>query len=360
MCQFLAEKRSAMKNNLLSEKLIYSGTSQTPTKLSLYSYDASGIKEASGASFKDIACVLSDARINWLQVNGLKNTETIREVCDRFKINFLVLQDILNPNHPTKIEEHDNYTVIILKVFGFDEQNREGELRQQQLCIIHGSNYVLTFLEDEIPFFDNVLSAIHHDVLHIRNRQSDYLLSVILNQVMGNYLHIVTTIDDTLEDLEEELLDFSDRPKKDVGVHIQSVRRQYLQIKKAVLPLKEQYAKLFRLENSMIHRNNRAFFNDVNDHLQYVLQTIEICREVLSALVDLYISNNDLKRNDIMKRLTIVSTVFIPLTFLVGIWGMNFDVMPELRLKHGYLIAWIVMAGIALSIFVYFKKKKWY
>ena len=131
-------------------------------------------------------------------------------------------------------------------------------------------------------------------------------------------------------------------------------------MKKAILPLKEQYIKLLRAENLLIHKVNRAFFNDVNDHLQFVLQTIEICRETLSSLVDLYISNNDLRMNDIMKRLTIVSTIFIPLTFLVGVWGMNYKWMPELEWQYGYLFAWIVMAIIGIIVYLYFRKKKWY
>ena len=131
-------------------------------------------------------------------------------------------------------------------------------------------------------------------------------------------------------------------------------------MKKSVLPLKEQYVKLLRGENLLMHKVNRAFFNDVNDHLQFVLQTIEICRETLSSLVDLYISNNDLRMNDIMKRLTVVSTIFIPLTFLVGVWGMNFKLMPELDWQYGYFFAWSLMVVIGIIVYAYFRMKKWY
>ncbi|MDL2247996.1 magnesium/cobalt transporter CorA [Bacteroides sp. OttesenSCG-928-J23] len=348
-----------MRNNLLSEKLVYTGDSQSATRLFLCSYSATEVDETEGKKLKEISPRLHDDRINWLQVYGLKDTETIREVCEHFEINFLVLQDILNADHPTKIEEHDDYTVIIVKLFHFNEADKEDEMMQQQLCIIQGSNYILTFLESDSTFFENISTAIRNDILKIRTRQTDYLLSVILNNVMGNYNQIVSDIDDSLEDLEEELLNIKGKVR-DLGVHIQSLRRQYLQIKKAVFPLKEQYVKLLRSENKLIHKVNRAFFNDVNDHLQFVLQTIEICRETLSSLVDLYISNNDLRMNDIMKRLTIVSTIFIPLTFLVGVWGMNFEFMPELSWKHGYLVAWVLMIAIGILVFLFFKKKKWY
>lgn len=352
-----------MKNNLLSEKLVYNGESQTPTHLHLCIYNDAEMQEVTGTKFQPIANALDNERINWLQVHGLRNTELIREICTHFEIDFLVLQDILNAEHPTKIEEHDKYTVLILKLFRFvptpeDKTDTLSELEQQQICIIQGSNYILTFLENETDFFDDVTSALRSDVMKIRGRQTDYLLSVLLNSVMGNYITTVSDIDDSLEDLEEELLTITNG--KDIGIQIQSLRRQYMLMKKAILPLKEQYTKLLRGENSLMHKVNRAYFNDVNDHLQFVLQTLEICRELLSSLVDLYISNNDLRMNDIMKRLTVVSTIFIPLTFLVGVWGMNFKLMPELDWRYGYLAAWGLMAIIGIIIYQYFRKKKWY
>ena len=167
----------------------------------------------------------------------------------------------------------------------------------------------------------------------------------------------ISSIDDALEDLEEELLTITD--ENDIGIQIQSLRRQYMLMKKSILPLKEQYVKLLRAENLLIHKVNRAFFNDVNDHLLNVAQNIDICRETLSSLMDLYISNNDLRMNDIMKRLTVVSTIFIPLTFLVGVWGMNFRNMPELEWEHGYILAWGVMIVIGFVTYLFFRTKKW-
>lgn len=350
-----------MKNNLLSEKLVYTGDSNTPTHLHLCTYSATEMQEVSGDTFPSVKDTLKNDQINWLQVHGLKDTETIRQICSHFEVDFLVLQDILNASHPTKIEEHEKHIVLILKWFYPNEQKEENELDellQQQVCLVLGSNYVLTFFENETDFFDDVSAAIRNDVLKIRNRPTDYLLSVLLNSIMGNYISTISSIDDALEDLEEELLTITN--ENDIGIQIQSLRRQYMLMKKSILPLKEQYVKLLRAENLLIHKANRAFFNDVNDHLQFVLQTIEICRETLSSLVDLYISNNDLRMNDIMKRLTVVSTIFIPLTFLVGVWGMNFKMMPELDWRYGYIFAWIVMFLITIVVYLFFRKKKWY
>lgn len=344
-----------MNNNLLSEQLTYNGNSKTPTHLHLCTYSAEDVEETYGDDFAAINAKIKPDAINWLQIHGLQNTETVRQVCEHFEIDFLVLQDILNVEHPTKIEEHEQYTVLILKVFRY---NSEGDLEQQQICILQGTNYVLTFVENETEFFDNVTKAIRGNVLKIRTRQSDYLLSVLLNNVMGNYTATISEVDDALEDMEEELLTITNNT--DIGIQIQERRRQYLMMKKAIFPLKEQYVKLLRAENLLVHKVNRAYFNDVNDHLQFVLQTIDICRETLSALVDLYISNNDLRMNDIMKRLTVVSTIFIPLTFFAGVWGMNFKFMPELGWEYGYFGAWVLMLVVAVIVYIFFKKKKWY
>ena len=157
------------------------------------------MQENSGDSFQSVKDTLDNARINWLQVHGLKDTEAIREICSHFEIDFLVLQDILNANHPTKIEEHDKYIVLILKLFYpnvHKEEDELDELLQQQVCIILGSNYVLTFLEKETDFFDDVNAALRNDVLKIRSRQTDYLLSVLLNSVMANYISTISSIDD--------------------------------------------------------------------------------------------------------------------------------------------------------------------
>ena len=164
------------------------------------------MQESSGTNFHEVSNSLNNERINWLQVHGLKDTETIREICEHFEIDFLVLQDILNADHPTKIEEHDKYIVLILKLFHPAKKENENdldELEQQQVCIILGANYVLTFLERETNFFDDVSIALRNDVLKIRSRQSDYLLSVLLNSVIGNYTSMVSDIDDALKTLKK-------------------------------------------------------------------------------------------------------------------------------------------------------------
>lgn len=340
---------TTMKNNLLSEKLVYTGDTRTPTHLHLLRYTPDDVHESSADFLPQLEPQLSEKGMIWLQVHGLQQTETVREVCARFGIDFLVMQDILNADHPTKVEEHEHYMLVVAKYFRAEEE--------MQVCMIQGADFVLSFIESESPLFDDIPPAIRSNVLRFRSRPSDYLLSVLLNSLTANYATLITRLDGELDDLETCLL--STTECRETGGRIQELRRRYLQLKQAALPLRDQYAKLLHSDSELLHRNVRPFFDDVNDHLQYVVQQIDLCRETLSSLVDLYISNNDLRMNAIMKRLTVVSTIFIPLTFLAGVWGMNFRAMPELDWEYGYVVAWAVMLLIGAGVYLFFRKKEW-
>lgn len=345
------------KNNLLSEQLKYTGSSEVKTHLHLHTYDEKGVDKIDCTKFSDLKKHLRADKMNWLQVHGLENTETIKHICDHFHIGFLTKQDILNANHLTKIEEHDKYNIIIMKLL--HRTHNESDYEPQHVCLIQGSNYVLIFSESDTDFFNDVSTAIENNILRIRTRTSDFLFSVLLNNVMASFMSIISHIEDTLEEMSDTLLSEKNRDK--IGIEeIQFYRRQYFLIKKTIQPLKEQYNKLLRTENGLIHTVNTPYFNDVYDHLQFVIQTMEACRESFTSLIELYISNNDLRMNNIMKQLTVVSTIFIPLTFMAGIWGMNFKIMPELEWEHGYLYAWSMMTLLGIIVYIYFKRKKWY
>ena len=191
------------KNNQLSEQLSYTGLSQTPTHLHLCTYTPETVCFREGKSMEEISPFLQKDGINWVQVHGLQNTETVQQVCRHFNIDFLTTQDILNAEHLTKIEEHDTYNVIILKQLSPAEENA---YTPQQFCIVQGENFVITFLERETDSLNEIVSALNNNVLRIRSRQSDFLLSVILNSVMTSFMSIISKMEDDLEDMEERLL----------------------------------------------------------------------------------------------------------------------------------------------------------
>lgn len=344
-----------MKNNLLSEKLIYTGNNSTSTHFHLCSYNKDSINHKEGNSWGEIKDEFKKDRINFIQVHGLKNIDAISEICNEFCISFLIQQDIINVNHPPKIEQYDNYIFIVSKIA---KEDGDGNLTFIHACIIHGENFLMTITENDNNYFGDVISAIDKNIFKITQRTSDYLLSVILNSIITGYVSIVNNMNDGLDDLEERLLSL-DGNSVNIG-EIQTYRRKYQYLKKTIMPFKEHFGKLYFGESTLLHKVNKIFFNDVNDHIQLVVQMIETSHDTISSLIDLYISNNDLKMNNIMKRLTIVSTIFIPLTFLAGIWGMNFNNMPELNWKYGYLMAWGLMIVIGIIIYIFFKRKRWY
>lgn len=348
---------STTLNNQLSEELRYNGDSSTPTHLHLCSYDANGLQTQTFTSAESLKAHLHATAINWVQVHGLKDTQTVQQVCQLFGIDFLTTQDILNADHPTKVEIHETYNLFILKELVHPVGVRDYEARQ--FAVVQGERFLLTFQEEETEFLNDILTALQKNTLKIRTRRSDFLLSVVLNSVMTAFMAIISSLEDDLEEMEERVLS-SNLDNAPAIEEIQQYRRHFRLIKKCILPLKEQIGKLFHGDNELLHDSNRPFFNDVNDHLQFVIQTLDGCRDMLSALVELYLSNNDQRMNGIMKQLTVVSTIFIPLTFLAGIWGMNFQQMPELQWRYGYPVAWGLMLSTAVAVYFYFKRKKWY
>lgn len=343
------------KNNLLTEQLKYMGENRTPTKVNLYSYNKESVAYNNDIDISNIKNSMNEDNMNWIRVIGLRDTSIIKDICQLFGIDFLTRQDILNPNHLPKIEEHDDYNVIILKILGKDKDN---DYEPTHLCVIQGKEFIITFSEKELDIFNDILSAIDKNTLKIRQRQSDYLLSVILNGVISNYMSILSKMEDELEDMEEALIEPNNSNAPGIE-HIQQYRKNYRIIKKCIFPMKEHINKLFHADNELLNESQRPFFNDVNDHLMFVFLTMESCRDLITAIVDLYISRNDQRLNDIMKQLTIVSTIFIPLTFMAGIWGMNFQWMPELSWEYGYIMAWGLMLFMGIALYFFFKHKKW-
>ena len=238
-----------MKNNLLSEKLVFNGDSVAPTRLRLCSYDANEMSLWEGCSADELETQLVQKRINWLQVCGFSDTETIRRICTFFGIDFLVMQDILNTEHLSKVEEHDTYNLIIAKQITADDVLHIG--------IVQGETFVLTFQERSNGFFDDVIQAIRSNALKFRSRQSDYLLTVLMNSIAANYMSVARNIGDDLDDLESELL--SSTVDRDIGIQIQTLRRRYMVLKRTAIPLREQYQRMIRGDSPLIHKANRVF-----------------------------------------------------------------------------------------------------
>lgn len=343
-------------NRLFLDKLAYTGGYNTPTTISCHTYNAkdyhaSQIKTATSPSLPNEEHQL------WIQVRGLSTLDTLVALGKRFDIDQDDLQDILNAYHITKTSITDKNILLITKDFYYDEKST---LNAEHICLLLYKNYVISFQETDRPIFDGVSKALEANTNKIREKSIDYLFAILLDSIINSYVEIIGDIEQNLENLEESLVD-PNQTSNNVSVEILNSRKNIQRMRRSIIPLKEQIPRLIHPDDTnLIRKENTGYLIDINDHLQLVVQLLEACREEANAVFDLNITNNDLRMNDIMKRLTVVATIFIPLTFIVGLWGMNFHFMPELKWKYGYLFAWITLLVVGLGTWWYLVKRKWF
>lgn len=355
--EYIHRKRR-ISNRHLSDKYYYAGEHEMVTGIRLTQYDERSlhmreVHVAGGLSFNKL---VDTDRMNWFEICGLSDADVITQIVKDFGLHNLDAKDILTPQHVVKVKEHKGRILIVLNACSYDENNA---LRSEHIGILVTDNTVITFTESNTSMFEVAYQALKSDTLNIREKGSGLLLAFLLNAIVANWVDAASKVEEILEDIEETLLD----PTNDqaaIGPLIMQHRHEYMLIRKNSQPLKDQFMKLLRSEMGLIPAELLPIYNDLQDQLQFVIQTTESCREITSSLVDLYISNNDLRMNAIMKRLTIVSTLFIPLTFLAGVWGMNFKIMPELDWEYGYFVAWGVMLLTGVLTWLYLRRKDWY
>lgn len=355
----LKRKNNQFTNRRLSDRYYYVGEHETETvaRLTQYNGQQSRAKDVRlGGDAPPFSKLTDPSMINWFEVSGLTNAEAITRIVKDFGLHNLDAKDILTPQHVVKVEEYNGRVLIILNSCYYDTNDT---MHTEHISVLAAGNTVITFTESNNPVFDAVHKAIDSNVLNIRGRGAGLLLAFLLNTVIANLSDSASKADGLLEEIEETLLAFRD-DQQNMGQLIQQRRREYLTLRKNSQPLKDQFAKLPRLPGGLITPDIQPIYDDLQDQVQYIIQTTDICQEVISSLVDLYISNNNLRMNAIMKRLTIVSTLFIPLTFLAGVWGMNFKGMPELGWEYGYVAAWGVMLAVGGCTWFYMRRKDWY
>lgn len=343
-------------NRLFLDKLAYVGSYNTPTVISSWAYNAEDY-HVSRLRAANLPALPDDSHQLWVQVCGLSTLETIVALGKHFDIDQGDLQDILATNYVTKISVTDKSILLVLKDFYYDE---EQVLNFEHVCFLLYKNYVISFQESDRPIFDLVSKALDANVNKIRERSVDYLLGILFDSIINNYVEIIGGIEQSLENMEECLVDPNIK-EENIGAKILTARKNIQAMKRSIIPLKEQLPRFIHPDGtSLIRKENTAYLVDINDHLQLTVQLLEACREEANAVFDLNVANNDLRMNEIMKRLTVVSTIFIPLTFIVGVWGMNFKFMPETEWEHGYLFAWAILIIVGLVTWWYLLKRKWF
>lgn len=292
--------------------------------------------------------------ITWISVDGLQNTELMEELGNVFSLHPLVLEDILNTNQRPKMEDYGDYLYIVLRNFN---GHGNGTLTSEQISIILGRNFVLSFREKESAIFEPVKERLAGNKGRIRKSGADYLVHALIDSIVDNYFIVLENMEEKIDVLENDIV------KKTTPVMLQAIhdlRRELIILRKSLWPLREAINSLERSESQLINESTGFYFKDISDHVITVIESVENFRDMLASMLDIYLSSVNIKLNEVMKVLAIIATIFMPLTFIAGVYGMNFKHMPELEWYWGYFVVLGVMLTVALYMIHYFRKKKWF
>ena len=292
---------------------------------------------------------------SWINVDGVHQEEIIRAIGEKFGIHLLTLEDIMDSEQQPKADYHEDYVYFVIKMLLYDKEKDDFDL--EQVSIVFGEDFLLSFQEKEGDVFEQVRRRIRSSAAsRIKKLDMDYLAYSLMDIVIDNYFYALEKIGERIESLEIEMLE---DPRSEILNEIHSLKKKLLVLRRSVWPLREAVAGLQRQETKFVREETIVFLRDLYDHVVQIIETIEISRDMLSSLIDLYITNNSNKMNETMKVLTIIATIFIPLTFITGIYGMNFINMPEIQWKFGYPAVMAFMLLVAVLMIVFFRKKKW-
>ena len=325
-----------------------------PVTLELIDYSGDSFEETEITNVESLTDSLKSSTVSWVNINGVHNTQAIEAIGKVYNIHKLVLEDILNTDHRPKVEPFEDYVFFTMKMMWYNEEEL---LEKEQISIVFGKTFVLCFQEKEGDIFDPIRERIRTDSGLIRRRGSDYLVYRLIDSVVDNYFIIIEKIEENVEDLEDAITADTD---DDHTRTIQYMKREIITLKRALLPLREAVSGLEKGVTDLVDPSNEKYFKDVYDHLIQISDSLENNREVLSGLMDMQMANMSNRMNQVMKVLTVIASLFIPLTFIAGIYGMNFVYMPELEYKYGYFAAWALMIAVFIGMLVFFKRKKWF
>jgi magnesium transporter len=335
--------------------LIYTGKRENAELfIETFDYNCDYCNEKELTTVDEAIAFKNSNSITWINLNGLSHTSEIEKLGNHFKFHPLVLEDIVNTSQRPKIDEYENYTFLVIKMMYYDANE---VIVSEQVSFILGEDYVLSFQEAEGDVFDSLRERLRQAKGRIRTLGADYLLYALIDSIVDHYYAIIETMGNKIEELEDDL--FDGLSKNEITTQIQTLKREILKIRRAIFPLREIINRIEKSESKLIDSNTQRYFSDVYDHIIQVTETIDIYREMIWSLMDMYMTTISNKMNEVMKVLTIIATIFIPLTFIAGIYGMNFENMPELHYKYGYQTVWVVMIIMLVGMLYYFKRKKW-
>ena len=356
---FMAKKKRTSRYKkhvgLAPGTLVYTGDkTENVLFIECIDYTPEYVKVGEHKDSKNILHYKATNSNTWININGLNHVKAIETIGEHYTLHPLILEDIVNTNQRPKIDEYDDYIFVILKMVYYD---KDENLVIEQVSLVLGDNYVLTFQETEGDVFESVRERLNNSKGRLRNLGTDYLFYALIDAVVDHYYQVSETMGNKIEDLEDDL--FTGNLPETTTQTIQILKKELLKIRRAIFPLREIINRIEKTDHKLIDKKNMQFFNDVYDHIIQLSDSIDIYREMIWSLMDMYMTSISNKMNEVMKVLTIIATIFIPLTFIAGVYGMNFDNMPELHYHYAYYVVWGVMLVILILMVIYFKRKKW-
>jgi magnesium transporter len=348
-------KKRSKKVGLPPGSLIYIGEkAHIKPKVTIIEYDEENYLEKEVTSFAECVAYKNKPGVTWINVEGIHNIANLEKLGECFNLHPLVMEDILNTDQRPKMEDFTDYLYLVLKILHYHEETKETEA--EQISLILGSNYVISFYDSDGEVFNAVRERVKAGIGRLRKSGADYLAYSLLDLIVDKYFLILEQLGEVIEFFEEELVT-NPSPKTLQNIH--KLKLAMIMLRKSIWPLREVISKLQRRESPLIAATTGIYLKDVYDHAIQVIDTIETFRDMLSGMVDIYLSSVSNRLNETMKVLTIIATIFIPLTFIAGVYGMNFKHMPELDWPWGYPLIMLLMAAVALGLLAYFRRKKW-
>ena len=350
-----ADGSSAATAGLSPGTLVHVGEKRVDkVKITVIDYDAENYFEKQIESVEESFRFRETSTVTWINVDGIHDASVIEALGTHFGLHPLILEDIMNTSQRPKLEDLGDSICLVLKMIEFVPGCPDVSI--EQMSVVFGKNFVLSFQERPGDTFDPVRERIRKGKGRVRKMGPDYLAYALLDSVVDDYFVVLEKLGEDVEDLEEELVT---DPKKGTLNRIHRMKREMIFLRKSVWPLREVISRMERAESPLIRKTTGIFLRDVYDHTIQVIDNIETFREMLSGMLDMYLSSVSNRMNEVMKFLTIIGTIFIPLTFLAGVYGMNFRFMPELGWRYGYFVVWGVMIAVGMSLIAYFRRKKW-
>ena len=346
----------ARKTGLPPGTLVYTGKARDqPTSISVTSYDGAELEELRGITIAEAAAARGRRGTTWIDIVGLRDVEVVREVGERFGIDALVLEDILSSGHRPKLDIRDGYLLVVVRMFLADSER--GRIRSEQVSLVIGEDFLITFQEEAGDVFESVRRRIRESIGRIRDWGPDFLAYSLLDTIVDNYFVVLERLSSNAEELEHLVLRADGA---DLVRAIYRLRRHNVALRRAIWPLREVTTELLRGETDYVAERVLPFLRDVHEHPVEAIDVVESHRDMLAGLLDVHLTTVSNRMNEVMKVLTVIATIFVPLTFVVGVYGMNFDYMPELHERWAYPAVWGVMIAVTIGMIIFFRRKNWF